>query len=268
MTDQNTRYLAFFGSTGGCTLTTLEHSLRAGYHVNALARSAEKLKSMLSKTTPTANLHIVEGNALNIDDVKKTLTNPTTGAVADTILFGLGMRPEGTNPLNFKFTQPTLCEDCAKTIIGALEELRPPVPPHITVISTTGVTGENDVPLIARPFYHYALGVPHKDKGKLEEAVIDAKGRGIFRDYIIIRPSLLTEGQPTHGKIKVGFEGSEKNSFQGELTLAEGGCGWRTVDGPAIGYVISRKDVGAFIFEESVYNGGKRFSGQKVTLTH
>lgn len=268
MTDQSTKSLAFFGSTGGCALAALDNSLRAGYCVSALVRSAQKLKDMLSKTTPTANLRIVEGDALQVDDAKRVLVDEKTGLFVDTIIYGLGTRPEGNNPLTFKFTQPTFCEDTMKVIVTALEELKLSVPPFICAISTTGVAGENDVPLMSRPFYHYALDVPHKDKGRMEEVTIDAKSRGIFRDYILIRPSLLTDGKASYGKIKVGYEGSAKSAVQGVLTLAEGGCGWRTVDGPAIGYVISRKDVGAFIFEEAVYHSGKNFSGQKVTLTN
>ncbi|KAF3933244.1 hypothetical protein ABW19_dt0204111 [Dactylella cylindrospora] len=266
---QPTKTIAFFGATGGCALTTLELSLRAGYHCSALVRSSKKLSDMLSKTTPTANLRIVEGDALNKEPIRDVLVDTTTGAIVDTIVYGLGMRPTMTSSVTFKFEQPTLCEDTMKNIISVVEELKPAVAPMATIISTTGVSSENDVPVLFLPLYHWALKTPHIDKGKLEEAVVDAAKKGIYRDFIIVRPSLLTDGKATHGDVKVGYSGSEKKSGKGELTLAEGGSGWKSVKGVAVGYTISRKDVGAWIFEEAVVNGGGNgFLGQRVTLTY
>ncbi|KAJ6265059.1 hypothetical protein Dda_1214 [Drechslerella dactyloides] len=265
---QPSKTVAFFGATGGCAVTTLEHSLRAGYRCSVLVRSSEKLKGLLPTTVPTTNLRIVQGDGLNPDDVRATLVDPSTNAVVDTIIYGLGMRPTTNNPLTFKFPTPTLCEDTTRLIMDTIADLKPTRPPFALFISTTGIKNTNDVPLLFQPFYHWALKTPHLDKGIMEDLVIEAAIKGVLRNYMIVRPSLLTDGEATYGNIRVGHEESTKDSVKGELTLAEGGCGWTIVDGPAIGYTISRKDVGAFVFEEGVRNGGEKFKGQKVRLTY
>ncbi|EPS35181.1 hypothetical protein H072_11436 [Dactylellina haptotyla CBS 200.50] len=265
---QPAKTIAFFGATGGCALTALEHSLRAGYHCAALVRSGDKLKGMLSRTTPTTSLRIVEGDATNPQSVRDVLVDPTTNAVVDSLVYGLGYRPTTNNPLTWKFTTPTLCEDTTRLIMQTLEDLRPAVPPFATFISTTGTDHSGDVPTLMTPFYHYSLKVPHADKAKMEEVVYAARDKGAIRDWLIVRPSLLTDGEATHGQTKIGFEGSDKKELKSELNLSEGGCGWRSVNGLAVGYTICRKDVGAFVFEEGVFNGGEKFKGKKVRLTH
>ncbi|KAF3914143.1 hypothetical protein AA313_de0208182 [Arthrobotrys entomopaga] len=265
---QTTKTVAFFGATGGCAIVALEFALIAGFQCSALARSADKLKGMLAATTPTTNLRIVEGDGMDADSVRAVLVDPTTNIVVDAIVYGLGYRPNGNNPLTWNFLTPTLCEDTTKLIVKTLEELKPAVPPFATWISTTGTDYSGDVPTLFVPFYHYSLKVPHADKAKMEEVLYAAKDKGVFRDYLIIRPSLLTDGQATHGSVKVGFEGSKKKELQSELTLEKGGCGWKSVDGLACGYIISRKDVGAFVFEEGVVNNGEKFKGKVVRITY
>ncbi|EGX42948.1 hypothetical protein AOL_s00215g897 [Orbilia oligospora ATCC 24927] len=266
---QATKTVAFFGATGGTALAALELSLRAGYQCSAIVRSAEKLKEMLSNDTPTANLRIVQGDALQPEPVREVLVDPSTGTVVDTIIYGLGGRPTSLNPLTAKFLFPHICEDTTKVILSVLESFRPATSPLICSVSTTGVSGSNDVPFFYGPFYHWMLKTPHDDKGKMEELVKGGGTNGTFRDWILIRPTLLSDGEATHGQIKAGYEGMEKTKdFGGQLSLANGGSGWRSVNGNAIGYMISRKDVGAFIFEEVVVNGGSRFSRKTVTLSH
>ncbi|KAK6350402.1 hypothetical protein TWF718_003594 [Orbilia javanica] len=266
---QTTKTVAFFGATGGTALAALELSLQAGYQCSALVRSADKLREMLSSNTPTANLRIIQGDALKPEPVRETLIDPSTGTVVDTIVYGLGGRPTSLNPLTAKFPFPHICEDTTKVIISILESLNPAIAPFICSVSTTGVSGSKDVPFFYGPFYHWMLKTPHDDKGKMEELVKGAGASGTFRNWTLIRPTLLSDGEATHGQIKAGYEGMEKNKdFGGQLSPANGGSGWRSVNGDAIGYTISRKDVGAFIFEEVVVNGGSRFNGKTVTLSH
>ncbi|KAK6535057.1 hypothetical protein TWF281_006355 [Arthrobotrys megalospora] len=266
---QPTKTIAFFGATGGTALAALELSLRAGYNCSAIVRSADKLKEMLSKTTPTTNLRVIEGDALKPEPVREVLVDPSTGTVVDTIIYGLGARPTSLNPLTAKFLFPNICEDTTKVILSVLGELKPAVAPFICSVSTTGVSGSKDVPFFYGPLYHWMLKTPHDDKGKMEELVKGAGADGTFRGWTLVRPTLLTDGEATHGQVKAGYEGLEKSKdFGGQLTLAEGGNGWRSVNNNAIGYTISRKDVGAFIFEEAVVNGGSRFAAKTVTLTH
>ncbi|KAK6535693.1 hypothetical protein TWF694_002143 [Orbilia ellipsospora] len=265
---QTIKTVAFFGATGGCAVVTLESALVAGFQCSVLVRSGDKLKGLLAETTPTTNLRIVEGDGMDPESVRSVLVDPTTNAVVDGIVYGLGYRPNGNNPLTWKFLTPTLCEDTTKLIVKTLEELKPAVPPFATWISTTGTDHSGDVPTLFVPFYHYSLGVPHADKAKMEQVLYAAKEKGVIRDYLIVRPSLLTDGEATHGSVKVGFEGSKKKELQGDLTLEKGGCGWKSVEGLAVGYIVSRKDIGAFVFEEGIVNSGEKFKGKVVRVTY
>ncbi|KAG0356359.1 hypothetical protein BG005_004692, partial [Podila minutissima] len=60
-------FIAFFGATGGCTNAALVHTLNAGIHVRALARTPSKLTEMLlaqgiSQTILDTQLTIVKGD--------------------------------------------------------------------------------------------------------------------------------------------------------------------------------------------------------------
>ncbi|KAF9426888.1 hypothetical protein BGZ76_002556, partial [Entomortierella beljakovae] len=127
--------------------------------------------------------------------------------------------------------------------------------PSITVISTTGVSDIQDVPFGFRFLYHIVLADPHKDKKEMERLITenmtetDESSRA-FRGAIVVRPSLLTgdhdvKGGQGYQKLRVGQE-----------------------DKPVLGYTIHRADVGQWIFEEVVKNGGEQYFGQKVTLTN
>ena len=72
-----------------------------------------------------------------------------------------------------------------------------------------------------------------------------------IEDFVVIRPSLLTDGKRLGTqKVKVGEEGKETAK-------------------PAVGYTISRDDVGGWIFDEIVKGiGGKRFGGKMVSITY
>ncbi len=65
--------------------------------------------------------------------------------------------------------------------------------------------------------------------------------------FVVVRPSLLTNGKAVGGwKVRVGTE-----------------------ERPVVGYMISREDVGVWIFENLVVGGGgEGFVGQKVSITH
>lgn len=70
--------------------------------------------------------------------------------------------------------------------------------------------------------------------------------------YVIVRPSLLTNGKALgEKKIRTGTE-----------------------ERPAVGYTISREDVGRWVFENLVRGGagaggeGKRYVAKKVIITY
>lgn len=93
----------------------------------------------------------------------------------------------------------------------------------------------------------------------MEEAVYAGLGEGVFSHYTIIRPSLLTDGASAYGSLKSGYSG--RAGGQGDR--------WNPVSGEAVGYTVSRADVGTFIFEEVINKKGEsEWRDKKVTLTY
>ena len=75
----------------------------------------------------------------------------------------------------------------------------------------------------------------------MEKTIVEQTDR-----FVIVRPSLLTNGKAHGGaKIRVGTE-----------------------EQPAVGYTISREDVGLWMFEILVQGDGARYVGQKVIITY
>lgn len=145
----------------------------------------------------------------------------------------------------------TICTIASSTILSALALLQPSTKPLILVLSTTGIsTGPRDVPLAFYPLYKMLLANPHKDKFAMENTLTDAiagSTESWIRGVVIVRASLLTNG-PALGKANVRA-GSEKN--------------------PAVGYTISREDVGQWVFENVIQDELRdRWAGEKVTLTY
>lgn len=149
----------------------------------------------------------------------------------------------------------TICAEAITSILSALADLKPPQKPLIAAIATTGITtGPRDVPLLMLPLYKIALHNAHKDKHNMEQLLTDSlaeAGSGgkdaWFRGFVALRPSLFTNG-PALGqpKLRVG-----------------------TVSNPAVGYTVSREDVGKWIFDELLANEERdRWIGEKVSLTY
>ncbi|KAF8535898.1 hypothetical protein BDD12DRAFT_750430 [Trichophaea hybrida] len=197
--------LAFFGATGGCALAALTHSLLAGHTCRALARTPSKLTDLLTAasipaSTLSTNLTIISGS---IDDRAAVLS---TLSGAQTIIFGIGGAPAFTpNPLSGFVTlnDLTICERGVTKIVSALQET-PTQKPLMCVISSTGLKkqGQCDLPLAMIPVYKL-LEVPHRDKKKMEEAVVKAGKEGVLGGYVIVRPALLTDGLDIRGGLRM-----------------------------------------------------------------
>lgn len=90
------------------------------------------------------------------------------------------------------------------------------------------------------PLYHWLLPIPHADK--MMEKVLEAEVKGgeqesVIEGFISVRPSLFANKPPVGvGSIRVGVERDGKS------------------DKGAIGYSISREDVGGWIFEVLLEN--------------
>lgn len=260
--------IAFFGATGGCTNACLTHTLKAGYHAVALARTPTKLTNALQQQDGimedmlASQLRIVKGDATDVAAVKKTILLDD-GSLVDMIVSGIGGTPvleKRTCSIVPRVTldNPRITEQTTAALVAALREVysdrkiddQQKGKPVLATISTTGITTlpdePSDVPFLMRAMYHTLLAVPHADKRKME-ALIEAN-RDLFAGTVIVRPTLLTG--------------------DGRIRKKEG---WRrlkvgTARKPALGYTVDRADVGQWIFEEVVKAGGKRWFGEKVTL--
>ncbi|KAI9830606.1 MAG: hypothetical protein M1826_004632 [Phylliscum demangeonii] len=309
-----TSAIAFFGATGGCAAQALAQSLEAGYTCRArallstiaVARTPSKLTALLQSKHHLApallaqHLSVIEGNAKDIDAVTRTLlvsppssssSSSSAAAVVDTIVFGIGAAPK----LQLSLLRPvtvddtTVCQDAARTILTALRQLSPAQPPVFIAISTTGLSPlRRDVPLPLVPLYQVLLAVPHHDKRAMELALLQDRGAAaaaatstktetetettaasVLAGFVVVRASLLTDGAMRGTqKVRVGWEMEGPASAKTQL--------------PAIGYTISRADVGNWIFETllwpspradigphgRVVRGSAEWLDRMVTLTY
>jgi hypothetical protein len=242
--------LAFFGATGGCANAALILALEAGYHSHALARTPAKLTTMLlDKGVPQSNidtyLEISQGDVRDLNAVKKVLL--VKGKPVTKILSGIGMLP--SDAFTFRTTPgQTICQDATNTIMQALAELNFPQKPFFVAVSSTSVgDGPNDVPLLLRPFYHFALATPRKDKKIMHDIVAEVERQGgVIDGYAIVKASMLTEA-----------------SSRGMSTIRSG-----TEDKPAIGYTICKEDVGLWIWEELLKGDFAKWKNQRPTVTY
>ncbi|OAX81866.1 hypothetical protein ACJ72_03791 [Emergomyces africanus] len=262
--DNNSITIAFFGSTGGCTNACLALALKNGYKASALARTPSKLQAQLQsqgldQTTIDNNLTIIQGDATDVEAVKRTITPPkNNGKMVALIISGLGGTPKLKSSLQpVTLDNPNICEKATSTILSALEQSSTATEnekPLLAVVSTTGISnGPGDVPFFLHPVYIF-LSVPHADKKKMEQMLFgnpktSTPSNQLVRGVIAVRPTLLT----------------------GDHSLASG-KGWKTLKvgteaKPALGYSIQRADVGEWMFEEIIRQGGEKWLNEKVTLT-
>jgi NAD(P)H-binding len=244
-----------------------------------VVRSSEKLLALLanravSKETIDKNLVIIEGNAKDVDAVQKTLLSEP-GRVVDQIVFGIGLSPQpqisqksirnhcvpggvpkfAPNPLKPTLDDPTVCQTAIAAVISSLKRINDGAgddsvqKPVIIAISSTGVSSNRDIPVLMSLLYK-GLEIPHADKRKMESLIEEAAAKQSIGEFVIVRPSLLTNGKALgESKVKVGWEKEDGT-------------------GAAIGFTISRADVGTFIFEKIIRSNADEFKGKKVSVTY
>ncbi|KAL8701334.1 MAG: hypothetical protein Q9224_000550 [Gallowayella concinna] len=265
----NDGIVAFFGATGGSTLACLALALRAGYTCSALSRSSSRLQTLLlernvSQSIIDTQLTITQGDIRDTESVARVLTprsksdTSTTTRTLQLIISGIGRPPIfSPNPLNPTFDDPTVCQDAISTILAALRTLPASSPkPVLAALSTTGISSRaRDIPILMIPLYHWLLAVPHKDKLKME-ALLQAEvtkpsQERVIKDFVVVRPSLLTDGARLGtNKIRVGEE-------VGKIAT------------PAVGYTISREDVGGWMFDQLLDGHGRnKYEGKMVSITY
>lgn len=213
----------------------------------------------MPQSTLDAHLTVIQGDVHDLQSVSRTLTS-RNDRPTDLIVSGIGLPPVfRPNPLSpVTLANPTICQDAIGNILTALRgsPLPPREKPLLVALSSTGISSRRrDLPVAMVPFYHYLGAVPHKDKKVMEDVIVaemaKPAGERAIENFVIIRPSLLTDGKRLGmEKVRVGEESEEAVK-------------------PAVGYTISREDVGGWIFEELVNgDGAKRFAGKMVSLTN
>lgn len=245
--------IVFLGATGGCGFGALRRSLEAGHICIALCRTPSKLTEKLPADLQ-GNLRIEKGNALEAGDIARCLEHPTRpGSFVDSISFSIG---GAFQPSKMTIDNPTVCENSIKALLTAIDQRRssssPSGPlsgkPHIISISSTGITDMGrDVPLVFVPLYHVMLKDPHKDKKAMEAALAASSER-----WTLVRPSLLTDGAVSNSPVRVGIEDVVS----------------KQVESKAVGYTISREDVGKWIFENLIQQTSDKLVGKAATVTY
>lgn len=175
-----------------------------------------------------SKLTIIKGDALDSAAVKEALIN------TDVLIFSIG---SAFNFKNLSMVNPGLCRDTITVVLKVMDELAETErPKRIVVLSTTGLDNMSEVPYLLRPLYRL-LHAPHQDKKNLE-ALLQAENTSV-QDWIIVRPTLLTDGAlKAKYKAKVGISG----------------------------YTISRQDVGHFLLNQCIEPD--TWSKKKVVVTY
>ncbi|KAJ6070424.1 hypothetical protein N7467_011743 [Penicillium canescens] len=292
--------IAFLGATGGCANACLAYTLLNGHKARALARTPSKLTTLLldqpgiTQQILDTQLEIIQGDATDVESITKTLITDSNSPPNDhapcklvsSIISGLG----GTPSMSFtretkcptskfrvpalphiELSNPNITEQTTRTLLVALAgiaserfeslEAYRAVAPLVTVISTTGhLPGHKDVPVLFRPMYSMLLPIPHADKLQMEKLLdeeVRCGERGVLgAGVVVVRPSFLT------GDHRISVKDEREKKGEGLEMVRVG-----TERDPAIGYTISRALVGEWIFEQVVQGGGKKWVGEKVTIT-
>lgn len=240
--------IAFFGASGGCGLAALRRAVDAGHTCIALCRTPSKLESEFP--SKPANLIIKAGDAHDQVAVSACLTHPSNASqLVDVINFSIG----GTlNMSNMTIPDPDVCKKGMVTVLQSLKDLRAngcAGSPLLSVISTTGISKYGrDVPLAFLPMYHYMLKQPHEDKKAMEEEIVKSEER-----FVMVRPSFLTAGPAKPEKaLQVGIEDPKKG-----------------IEKKAVGYTISKEDVGRWMFEEVLLkHKWNQYEGKAVSISY
>ncbi len=185
--------LAIFGATGAVGSECVRQSLAFGHELSVLVRDAKKLRPEFE-----GNLRTVIGDALNYDDVEKTIFQKTDG-----ILFAIGVD---------KNSSENLCTDVTKHIIEIMR--RKKTGRLIWCGGGSTQMPEDDIGMGAKFVRRYAeifLSLRHYDKENQFEFL--DKNRDV--DWIGVRPLQMKPGDHTrHYRIGYdSFNGFSKISF-------------------------------------------------------
>lgn len=173
--------VALFGSTGAVGGECLSQCVAAGHFVRVLVRDANKLPAELRD-----KVEIIEGNALNKDDVVKTLDS------VDAVLFAIGVD---------KHSPEDLCTDVTRHILDVLREKGSGC--LIWCGGGSTLVEEDHLSFGAKFVNFYAkmfLGLRHRDKDHQYELLKQYQDV----DWVGVRPLQIRKAPKTE-KYQVGF---------------------------------------------------------------
>ncbi len=173
--------VALFGSTGAVGGECLSQCVAAGHSVRVLVRDANKLPTELRD-----KVEIIEGNALNKDDVVNTLDS------VDAVLFAIGVD---------KHSPEDLCTDVTRHILDVLREKGSGC--LIWCGGGSTLVPEDHLSFGAKFVNFYAkmfLGLRHRDKDHQYELLQQYQDV----DWVGVRPLQIREAPKTE-KYQVGF---------------------------------------------------------------
>ncbi|KAF2730515.1 hypothetical protein EJ04DRAFT_515233 [Polyplosphaeria fusca] len=214
-------------------------------------------------------LKIHQGDAKSPVDVSKALVSPTNNKVlVDIIHTSIGAYPRFQFSIfqPFPLTDPTICESGMAALFSAIDQLstegttgnRVGQKPLLITISATASRNlwhSLPLPLFTAPLYAWLLSSPQTDKLKMEE-LLCADGGAHLRSFVIIRPAILTDG------VERGIESVRVGWEWGVDDVGRDNMG----PGPAKGWTIGRRDLGAWVFKKVLVEGG--WEGKCVSLCY
>ncbi|KAJ3764344.1 hypothetical protein EV360DRAFT_31524 [Lentinula raphanica] len=255
--------------------------LAAGCNVTLMLRSPSAFDSdeAVQKYVKEGKAHLVKGDALVQSDVKHAWDEASTHGAVDLILFSVGGTPSFSATKGFIITPANLVTQSLLNVLCTMSTQS--AQPKLITISSAGLTrsAHAKVPLLLKPVY-YLLDVPHKDKMGAERAIAHIAGwkwnveqdgepqadimgsdrwmdrdgfpaEGSFKNVLVIRPALLTDGEckadKAEGKGKAGYKVQE-----GE---------------PSGAYTVSRKDVAHFVADAAL-NRWNEYQNKCVTISY
>lgn len=205
--------VAVLGGSKGCSRAMVIQGLEKGQHQYRLL--IRNPGNMDYTEEQKEKITIIQGDALDAVAVKLTIQN------TDVIVYSIG---SAFDMKTRSMVSPGLCHDTMAVLLQVLKDLpEHERPKRLVALSSTGLNGMAEVPYLFQPVYHFLLHAPHEDKKEMERLVVDENSP--MRDWIIVRPSLLTDGKHV-GK------------YRANVSIS--------------GYTVSRQDVGHFLLEQCI----------------
>ncbi|KAJ4482282.1 hypothetical protein J3R30DRAFT_2151423 [Lentinula aciculospora] len=251
--------------------------LAAGCNITFMLRSPSVFDSdeKIQSYVQSGKAHLIKGDALVQSDVQHAWNKALTFGSVDLVLFSVGGTPSFKLSKGIVVFPPNLVTQSLLNVLCTISTQSPQ--PRLITISSIGLTRSSHatVPLLLKPLYNM-LAVPHKDKVGAERVIAHCAGwkwdsetngepqedimgerwlereglpaAGTFKNVLVIRPALLTDGDCKADK--------------------EGKYGYRVKEGEINGaWTVSRKDVAHFV-ADAAFNRWNEYENKCVSIAN